>query len=1115
MDVERLKQDIVASIDIQKFYEAWMKGEHIAPGSGGWSKRVRCPFHDDSDTPNFFVSLRAGTFKCHACSEGGSIFDFWLKMNGKDKSEFNDSLVALANVAGIDIGSWRKDQGSSSKISADRRAAAAEAKPEVNKETTEVEFDKTKPPISKDYVIRLHRALTPDVVDFLVKSRGLTRKTIEGCFIGWDESWPRKDRGNRIASGRISIPVPNVDGQFRNIRGYSNDTDPAFKIVNFIENRKQPNELSRGKPPRLYNVHRMIDEGWTNVVICEGEFDAILLTQELHDAGYTDWGAVTPTHGVSNFQSWWVDMLVSRNVYLCFDVDSAGKIGAAKVATEHFLPGIKLGRFNSVKIIELPRLSGSKEENDITDFFMKKNGTAEEFIKAATESLPLISGGFDGDDASVEPIEVEDFVSLLQKREYIDQRVRVPIAITGQTSKLYHAIRECEVEFCPNRGGDKECCTESGQTHTIPYGHPAYITSCMNSERVVHQELASLLCNKGQCRKLKIKARSKVVIELYYAHQVVDRWRVSEEDGRLVNKQELKVAPIYILQPPETHAVQPTNYMAIGWVRTHPQTGMSCLFVESMEKIEDDWSKFDSTLPENIEHLKGLKEIGRDKIVEAIINDVTRIYEADEILYTVLLTYLCPLRLHFNGEIQRGWINSAIIGDTGTGKSATFNKFADWVSVGSSFSALSGSRTGLLYAIKQSGGGEWQLSIGLYVRSDGQILAIDEVQELESDEIKKMAIAMDTGYLDIERVVTGGYPTRTRTIFILNPKNSRGQAVTVSDFPHGCESIRHCFDPMFIRRLDFAVFTTGNHAPEFYNRRVDSPVNSVNKGDKKKVNLSAASFRSLIFWAWTRSPKQIKFTDDATDLCLDAATRLSTRYGHADHVPLAKAQDLRLKVARISAAFAVLSCSFSEDFQGLIVLPEHVKSSAMFLDVVYSSSACELDATSSRGQETHVLNDYTGVAESIDAAIMSDDTSSGMSSIPKRNFLQLMLMIDRLDSIRRNDILSRLGVRHDWLRAKLAMLMGLNLIEDSKYGIQKTRKWNLFIRQWRSEAPEKYRAMNDLHLEMAKNAAMVQDISGFDEGPGVDENESSYRDDMNSSGGFGEEPKWIGAGNDT
>src|SRR5690606_8525015 len=118
------------------------------------------------------------------------------------------------------------------------------------------------------------------------------------------------------------------------------------------------------------------------------------------------------------------------------------------------------------------------------------------------------------------------------------------------------------------------------------------------------------------------------------------------------------------------------------------------------------------------------------------------------ILLAVLLSYLSPLRFVFNGEAINGWLKVAIIGDSGTGKSRTYAAISDFLGFGDLFSVLSGSRTGLLYAIKHKGG-EWYVSTGRYVAAHKKIIAIDEAQEFEPEELRKMGIAMDQGFLDI------------------------------------------------------------------------------------------------------------------------------------------------------------------------------------------------------------------------------------------------------------------------------------------------------------------------------------------------------------------------------
>src|SRR5690606_7337132 len=119
------------------------------------------------------------------------------------------------------------------------------------------------------------------------------------------------------------------------------------------------------------------------------------------------------------------------------------------------------------------------------------------------------------------------------------------------------------------------------------------------------------------------------------------------EEGRMENCQELLTIPVYIIQPEGGLDIQPTNYMATGWVRSHPNTQGATMFIESLEPLEDDWRKFSIHDPECLKNLNEIAKFTPKQILQNLTNDVTRIYKSDDILLAVLLSYLSPLRFVF------------------------------------------------------------------------------------------------------------------------------------------------------------------------------------------------------------------------------------------------------------------------------------------------------------------------------------------------------------------------------------------------------------------------------------------------------------------------------------
>lgn len=1032
-DLPRLKQDIISKLNLQRFYcdhlvKHGTNISNISYGSDGWSTKVTCPFHNDR-TPSFVFNIATGGYKCFACSAKGSIFDFWCISHGLDKTaNFKQAVEHLCEEAGMDMPDWIATAGVSiSPIDANRTPAPDRGIKIVNK----AKFaDESTQPITKGLYEEYCKALGAEQITYLNRVRGLTLPTIKRYLIGFDttsksSSYVTKD--GTLNLGRYTIPVFNQKNECRNIRRYGRDCEKKTKMLN---------TKGYGSPARLFCLNELMEKNWEHVIICEGEFDCMLLNQELSKAGINDlWGAVTGTAGVLNFEPEWLEWLYNRSVYIMFDCDKVGRAAASSHATKFFLDPFNVGRFRNLKIVTLP-LDGTEEHNDITDYFTKAGGTIEELIKLCNTTSPIEHGGLLSKEASIGAIEVSSFDLCLKDRKYIDKRVTVPICITGNTSKVYHAAREYTVK-CPlmEKG---TCCNMDEGIKIIPYGHELFIQSCMANKNTVATEIQAVACTAGQ--PCSIKVVSKIVMEEFYASQVVPRWRAEENaEGRTENVQQLTTAPVYILQPENSIPIKPQDYMATGWVRTHPNTQNVTFFVESMEPLQEDWRSFSVNNPGVKDQLNELRKIEVADILEQLTNGVTQIYESDHILLTVLLTYLSPLRFIFNEQVTRGWINSCIIGDSGTGKSATYMRISDWLELGDLFSVLTGKRTGLLYSLKQKAN-DWYVNIGRYVMASGKIIAVDETQEMETEEIQKMAIAMDTGVLEVSQVASGRYQTETRTIFLMNPKNGR----TISDYGFGCKALRDCFDPRFIRRLDIAIFCTAKNDFSFYNQQ-----NSLKKAN---ITITSDMFKHLIYWAWTRTVNDIKWTEDAEKRCFEKAIELSNKFGQADDVPLVSPTDIRLNIARLSTAYSILSCSFTDDMEGATVLPQHVDVVAGFIDAMYSDISCNLFTYSTLSGRKKVLNDYEKIRDAFNGYIRHTMLNAPNEEYRIGNyFCQLLLILQQNEYIRKNDLRDQLNLSANWIQKHIATLQARNLVEIYQGGYKTTRKFNLFMSQWRQE----------------------------------------------------------------
>lgn len=256
-----------------------------------------------------------------------------------------------------------------------------------------------------------------DAFGYLRHERGLEVETIQTFRLGYAggglikylkskgyalpemvQSGLVNDKGQEFFQNHITIPYI-VAGRVVQIRGRS------------IGDGQTKYMTPPGNKAMLFNT----DSTWgaDRIVICEGEFDAIVLDQ----LGYS---AV----GVAGAQSWkdsFADyMKDAKTVFVVFDNDKAGVQGAEKVAKA--LDG-------KSRMVMMPDVEDDGNKNDITEWIIKKGHTKEEF-----DQLLMGAGGgilVTPDEAFFEWTEVQGMQGLQTGFPDIDVAIK-PGILPGQ-----------------------------------------------------------------------------------------------------------------------------------------------------------------------------------------------------------------------------------------------------------------------------------------------------------------------------------------------------------------------------------------------------------------------------------------------------------------------------------------------------------------------------------------------------------------------------------------------------------------------------------------------------------------------------------------------------------
>lgn len=332
-----------------------------------------------------------------------------------------------------------------------------------------------------------------------------------------------------------------------------------------------------------------------------------------------------------------------------------------------------------------------------------------------------------------------------------------------------------------------------------------------------------------------------------------------------------------------------------------------------------------------------------DEIYTDLEQNIIRVWGRRDIIIAVDLVYHSVLSFFLQESfIQRGYLELLVIGDSGQAKTETIRKMRAHYELGEIISGETASRTGLVYSIQENQRRRF-LQWGAIPLNDRRLLIIDEFSGIAPEEIENMSSLRASGIAEVNRSIKSKTASRTRLIFLSNSRDGR----MLAEYQCGVEAIEKLFTKKEdIRRLDFAVTVASGEVPT-------SEINKKHKSQIKHVFLGR-DCRNLILWAWSRKPSQVLFSSSTIDTILEVASKISRQY-HAN-IPLVEPADMRIKLARLSAALAARLYS-TTDGENLIIIPEHTIWIYNFLVRIYDKPSMAYNLYSQERYEESKIKD--------------------------------------------------------------------------------------------------------------------------------------------------------------
>jgi len=266
------------------------------------------------------------------------------------------------------------------------------------------------------------------------------------------------------------------------------------------------------------------------------------------------------------------------------------------------------------------------------------------------------------------------------------------------------------------------------------------------------------------------------------------------------------------------------------------------------------------------------------------------------------------------GEPTRGSLRGILFGDTKTFKSRSVKDLTiEHYGFGDYIVGEASSRTGITYTIDND---NRALIWGALPMNDLGFLAIDGMHSLNREEWRETREALENQRVVVRRSLSGEALARTRVVGIYNPEKP------MNLYLFRCQAAVDVFcfnDPPDVTRWDlFIPFS-----------RQDVPEKEVAEAAPKERPILDEVYVRHVFWAWSRRPEDIEYTEEAKYRIVEETKTFMERYA-VDSIPLVHL-GYREVITRVAVAYAAWFHSTDSAHARVVVKEDHVDRTVEFL----------------------------------------------------------------------------------------------------------------------------------------------------------------------------------------
>jgi hypothetical protein len=725
--------------------------------------------------------------------------------------------------------------------------------------------------LSKTTELLLNNSL---LMDYLEIERGFTVETIKRYKLGY-------------TGDGIIYPVI-LEGLLFDTRTYNPDPQNGEPK---IKSRKNATAL-------LFPYDEWVSDN-RPTLLTAGEADTLIGRQN-------GFNAVESTGGEGGIPKILLKKFNRKKVYVVYDCDEAGRKAALRMAFYLKDSGA------DVWIVDLG-LAGTKEDKDLTDYFVKHGKTAED-LQSLLDSAPLFTQEQYQEQKNKE-FQLVDLWNIKQSR-YSDQYISSRVMQMGHFElPLVDVPAHMEYECLGEQDSSQVCANcpialgrraRSGEW-TLGSENLEDLMELVEVNKSEQFKAMRRLCGiPSKCPNSRITVPAKRHVEKVILAPDVE----TESESSGFKQAELHA---YIL---DGNSDDGNKYRMYFKRVPHPKDQSIMMIVDKVEDSDNAINAFRVT-PDFIKAMqpwKGDPTYIMRKRYEELGKVAVGKYLPENVFLATELVYHGVLDFNFMGHYMKGHPEGLMIGASRTGKSEVGNIMCAFYGLGNVTECKNASVVGLIGGVDKNSNGTFRISWGEIPRNHKGLVFMDEISGLHPEVFKQLTGLRSQRKAVIAKIRKGEAPAKTRLLWVGNPRvGDDKRSRSLYDYATGVDVCLDLFPAdEDISRFDFIVLVP---EPAEY----ISPLND--DGTLPEEKQAPDELKQLIRWTWSRNKDQVYFEPYVQKYIEHVAIDLEKDFGSS--IKIIGVEGVK-KIARIAVAVAACCFSCSEDGETVIVTKAHV-----------------------------------------------------------------------------------------------------------------------------------------------------------------------------------------------